>query len=62
MGDIAGNLSPLFYRSSQGTMETMLSGAICGLIYHFFAGQPLTIMGATGPLLIFETLLYAFCK
>ena len=45
----------------QGTMESMLSGAICGLIYHTFAGQPLTIVGATGPMLVFESILYQLC-
>jgi len=44
-----------------GTMESMLSGAICGLIYHIFAGQPLTIVGATGPMLVFEGILYQLC-
>ena len=43
-------------------METMLSGAICGLLYVIFSGQPLTIVGATGPLLVFESLLYHFCQ
>ena len=43
-------------------METIMSGALCGIIYALFAGQPLTIVGATGPLLVFETLLYSFCK
>lgn len=45
-----------------GTMESILSGAICGILFALFAGQPLTIVGATGPLLIFESILYQFCK
>lgn len=45
-----------------GTMETLMSGAICGVLYATFAGQPLTIVGATGPLLIFESILYYLCK
>lgn len=45
----------------QGTIETLLSGAICGVVYHLFAGQPLTIIGATGPLLVFESIIYAVC-
>ena len=43
-------------------METMLSGAICGLLYATFAGQPLSIVGATGPLLVFEGLIYSVNK
>jgi len=39
-----------------------MSGAICGVLYATFAGQPLTIVGATGPLLIFESILYYLCK
>ena len=39
----------------------MLSGAICGVIYHLFAGQPLTVVGATGPMLVFESILYQLC-
>lgn len=45
-----------------GTIEMLLSGAICGIIYAFFSGQPLTIIGATGPLLVFESILYIICK
>jgi len=43
-------------------MESLLSGAICGFFYHLLAGQPLTIVGATGPLLVFESILYQVCK
>jgi len=44
-----------------GTIETLVSGAVCGIIYALFAGQPLTIVGATGPLLVFESILYHLC-
>uniref|UniRef100_A0A4W5KFU1 Anion exchange protein n=1 Tax=Hucho hucho TaxID=62062 RepID=A0A4W5KFU1_9TELE len=30
--------------------------------YSLFAGQPLTILGSTGPVLVFEKILYKFCK
>jgi len=46
----------------QGTMEMLLSGALCGTIYALFSGQPLTIIGATGPLLIFESIIYQLCQ
>lgn len=39
-----------------------MSGAVCGVLYALFAGQPLTIVGATGPLLIFESILYQICR
>jgi hypothetical protein len=34
------------------TAETLLSSAIIGIIYALFAGQPLTILGITGPVAI----------
>jgi hypothetical protein len=40
----------------------MLSGAICGLTYHSFSGQPLTIVGATGPMLVFESIMFQLCQ
>ena len=47
---------------SQAAMESLVSGAICGITYHMFAGQPLTVIGSTGPVLVFETIVYKFCK
>jgi anion exchange protein len=44
-----------------GTMETLLSGAICGVGWALFSGQPLVIVGATGPLLVFEAIIYQLC-
>ncbi|KAA8579498.1 hypothetical protein FQN60_006591, partial [Etheostoma spectabile] len=32
------------------------------LAYSIFAGQPLTILGSTGPVLVFEKILFKFCK
>jgi sodium bicarbonate transporter 10 len=42
-------------------MENLFSGAICGTLYHFFSGQPLTVIGSTGPVLVFETILFDIC-
>lgn len=39
-------------------IATSLNGIISGL----FSGQPLMIMGPTGPFLVFEEMLYIFCK
>jgi len=47
---------------TQAAMESLVSGAICGITYHMFAGQPLTVIGSTGPVLVFETIVYKFCK
>ncbi|VBB32775.1 unnamed protein product [Acanthocheilonema viteae] len=42
-------------------MENLFGGAICGVIYHLFSGQPLTIIGSTGPVLVFETIVFDLC-
>lgn len=42
-------------------MESLVSGFVCGVGYGFFSGQPLTILGSTGPVLVFETIVYDFC-
>lgn len=42
-------------------MESIVSGFVCGILYGFFSGQPLTILASTGPVLVFETIVYKFC-
>ncbi|XP_037958639.1 sodium bicarbonate cotransporter 3 isoform X2 [Teleopsis dalmanni] len=46
---------------NMAAMESLISGFICGIGYGFFSGQPLTILGSTGPVLVFETIVYEFC-
>ncbi|XP_078702366.1 sodium-driven chloride bicarbonate exchanger-like isoform X3 [Branchiostoma floridae x Branchiostoma belcheri] len=46
----------------QAALENIFSAAICGTTYHLLSGQPLTIIGSTGPILVYETLMYDFCK
>ena len=43
-------------------IESLISGLIVGVSYGFFSGQPLTILGSTGPILVFETIMYDFCE
>ena len=43
-------------------IESLLSGLICGIGYGLFSGQPLTILGSTGPVLVFESIFYEFCE
>ncbi|XP_039479589.1 sodium bicarbonate cotransporter 3 isoform X2 [Drosophila santomea] len=43
-------------------MESLVSGFVCGMGYGFFSGQPLTILGSTGPVLVFESIIYEFCQ
>ncbi|KAK3083073.1 hypothetical protein FSP39_013225 [Pinctada imbricata] len=44
-----------------GTMECILAASICGVIFALFAGQPLNILGSTGPMLVLEGIIYKFC-
>ncbi|XP_039180049.1 electrogenic sodium bicarbonate cotransporter 4 isoform X8 [Crotalus tigris] len=46
----------------QGVMESFLGTAIAGSMFCLLAGQPLIILSSTGPILIFEKLLYDFSK
>ncbi|CAG9828273.1 unnamed protein product [Diabrotica balteata] len=46
---------------NMATLESLVSGFICGVLYGFFSGQPLSILGSTGPVLIFESIIYDFC-
>uniref|UniRef100_A0AAQ4Q7C9 Anion exchange protein n=1 Tax=Gasterosteus aculeatus aculeatus TaxID=481459 RepID=A0AAQ4Q7C9_GASAC len=43
-------------------IESLLGASMTGVAYSVFAGQPLTILGSTGPVLVFEKILYKFCK
>ncbi|XP_050362144.1 electroneutral sodium bicarbonate exchanger 1 isoform X4 [Nymphalis io] len=47
---------------NMAAMESLVSGFVCGMGYGFFSGQPLTILGSTGPVLVFETIVFEFCK
>ncbi|KAG5181559.1 bicarbonate transporter [Tribonema minus] len=41
-----------------GTIEMIAATAGCGVVYSLTAGQPLTIIGSTGPVLAFTAVLY----
>ncbi|XP_032903081.1 sodium bicarbonate cotransporter 3 isoform X5 [Amblyraja radiata] len=43
-------------------MESLFGASMTGIVYSLFAGQPLTILGSTGPVLVFEKILFQFCK
>uniref|UniRef100_H3ABZ7 Anion exchange protein n=1 Tax=Latimeria chalumnae TaxID=7897 RepID=H3ABZ7_LATCH len=46
----------------QGVLESFLGTAVSGAVFCLFAGQPLTILSSTGPVLVFERLLFSFSK
>ncbi|KAI8909963.1 HCO3 transporter family-domain-containing protein [Powellomyces hirtus] len=41
-----------------GVVEVLLSSSVCGTIYAILAGQPLIIVGVTGPTSVFVTTIY----
>ncbi|XP_026156554.1 sodium bicarbonate cotransporter 3-like isoform X3 [Mastacembelus armatus] len=43
-------------------IESLFGASLTGVAYGLFAGQPLTILGSTGPVLVFEKILFKFCN
>ncbi|XP_045913959.1 sodium bicarbonate cotransporter 3-like isoform X6 [Micropterus dolomieu] len=43
-------------------IESLFGASMTGVAYSLFAGQPLTILGSTGPVLVFEKILFKFCN
>ena len=42
-----------------GVSEVLLATSVGGGIFAVFAGQPINIIGVTGPILVFEEALYS---
>lgn len=45
-------------QKSIGISETLVATSVSGIIFSLFSGQPLLIVGTTGPLLLFDDALY----
>ncbi|XP_039286283.1 anion exchange protein 2 isoform X2 [Nilaparvata lugens] len=45
-----------------GISETLVSTSLSGVLFGLISGQPLIIIGTTGPLLLFDESLYQFCQ
>uniref|UniRef100_A0AAR2KRB8 Anion exchange protein n=1 Tax=Pygocentrus nattereri TaxID=42514 RepID=A0AAR2KRB8_PYGNA len=45
-----------------GVSELIISTAAVGVLFSLLAGQPLLIIGFSGPLLVFEEAFYKFCQ
>jgi hypothetical protein len=43
-------------------MECILAASVSGILFALFAGQPLNILSATGPMLILERIIEHMCK
>lgn len=54
-----GGLLAVLTDGQIGVIEMILATTICGVIYAFTSGQPLTILGSTGPVIIFMGILYS---
>ncbi|XP_061586705.1 solute carrier family 4 member 4a isoform X10 [Cololabis saira] len=54
LGDATDNM--------QGVLESFLGTAITGGVFCLLAGQPLIILSSTGPVLVFERLLFNFSR
>lgn len=46
----------------KGVLESFLGTAVTGAIFCLLAGQPLIILSSTGPVLVFERLLFNFSR
>jgi hypothetical protein len=57
-----GGLTSLMTGGEIGTVEMIVATAFGGILFALFAGQPLTILGGTGPIVIFTGLLYQLCQ
>lgn len=57
-----GGLTGLVTDGQIGTVEMIVATAVGGIVYALLGGQPLTILGGTGPIVIFTGLLYAACR
>ena len=56
-----GGLTDIVTGSEIGTTEMIIATAVGGIVFALFGGQPLTILGGTGPIVIFTGLLYTAC-
>ena len=57
-----GLLTSVATNGEIGTSEMLIVTAIGGICFALFSGQPLTILGGTGPIVIFTGLLYVTCE
>ena len=43
------------------TIEGLVAGLLSGVLFALFSGQPLNLLGSTGPVYIFEKILFEMC-
>lgn len=57
-----GGLTGIVTGGEIGTTEMIIVTGAGGVLFALFGGQPLTILGGTGPIVIFTGLLYSVCQ
>ncbi len=57
-----GGLLSVMTDGQIGVVEMLLSTGVCGVVYGLVSGQPLTLLGCTGPVMIFMGILYTVCE
>ncbi|CAH1133077.1 unnamed protein product [Ceutorhynchus assimilis] len=57
-----GGLMGLKTENQIGISETLLATCVAGVLFAIFCGQPLIIVGTTGPLLLLDESLFQFCQ
>uniref|UniRef100_A0A8B9JKH7 Anion exchange protein n=1 Tax=Astyanax mexicanus TaxID=7994 RepID=A0A8B9JKH7_ASTMX len=57
-GGLLGDIT----KNNISAIESLFGASLTGVAYSLFAGQPLTILGSTGPVLVFEKILFMFCR
>ena len=57
-----GGLLALMTDGNIGVVETLVATSITGILYAIFSGQPLSILGSTGPITVFIGILYGLSQ
>ena len=57
-----GSLSSVLTNGQIGVIEMLIATAIGGITYALFSAQPITLLGGTGPIVIFTALLFGICE
>jgi len=57
-----GGVLSIYTNGAMGVVEMILSSAVCGVLFSVVAGQPLIILGGTGPMLVITAMLFTLAK
>lgn len=57
-----GGILGIYTNGEIGAVEMILASSICGIIFALISGQPLVILGGTGPMLVITFMLYDLSK